>query len=163
MLCNNGVLKIREVYEAFKVWFQKKYDFVSFPQRKDIKNYMDSLYIDKIYSNEDNYYYSGLYINILNKKEIIDKFLKKCTFISENSYTKMQILFDTFKIWYGINYQENSSNGLYPNKQDIQSLLLEKFVYEKYKGWKGFKIKNIFILNNQDITEIKNELNNNYT
>ena len=161
--CNAGTLKLREVYEAFKVWFQKKYDYVSFPQRIDIKNYMDSLYQEHINSKENDFFYNGLYLKILNKTEILKKFLNKCTIQSENNYTKMQTLFETFKFWYGINYQENSSNGLYPNKEDIQLILSDFYKYEKYKGWMGLKIKNIFILNKQDITDIKNELNENYT
>ena len=71
----------------------------------------------------------------------------------------MPVFFDTFKIWYGINYEENSSNSLYITKQDIEDIMSNYYKYEKYKGWKGFKIKNIFMLDNQDINDIKNELN----
>ena len=154
-----GIIRIRELYESFKIWYNDKYDYVSFPHRIDIKNYMDNIFKEYL-DPKDNSIYYGISLIRLNKNEIISNFLKKCTNQSDNSYTKMPYLFDTFKIWYGINYKDNSENSLYPNRQDIQYILSNYYKYEKYKGWKGLKIKNIFMLNNEDIKDIKKEIIN---
>lgn len=155
--CEYGQIRIRELYESFKVWFQEKYDYVSFPQKIDIKKYMDDIFF-KYLNENDNSIYDGITLIHLNKYIILKKFLEQCTIVSENSFTKNQVFYDSFKLWYGINYKDNSDNSIYISKIDIETLMKKKYLYEKYKGWKGFKIKNIFILNNQDINEIKLEL-----
>ena len=155
--CPHGIIRLKELFEIFKRWYYKKENYVSFPTRNDIVNFMNNIHSD--YWDAANNIYKGIKFIDYDKYSYLTDFISSNIKFEENSYIKIDDFYTTFKNW----YRTSNEDYLYPDKEDITEYMNTLYTYKKYRGWQNISFtKNINKLSDEEINEIKQEVNKIY-